>query len=93
MTSEYRVRTIFVQIKCRPGTAYQVADRVMEQLEDTISELFSTSGSFDLLAKFRIEPGTDPGLFVTERLQTIADIVDTYTIIGFNAYTPRANPA
>jgi len=93
MTSEYRVRTIFVQIKCRPGTAYKVADRIMETLETTISELYSTSGSFDLLAKFRVEPGVDPGLFVTESVQVIQDIVDTYTIMGFNAYTPQRDPA
>jgi hypothetical protein len=93
MEIEYRIRTIFVQIKCRPGTAYKVADRIMDSLGATIAELHSTSGSFDLLARFRIEPGVDPGLFVTERVQTIEDITDTYTIIGFNAYTPRSNPA
>lgn len=93
MSSEYRIRTIFVQIKCRPGAAYKVADRIMDQTGDHIASLYSTSGRYDLLAIFRIEPGTDPGLFVTESVQTIEDIVDTYTTIGFNAYTPQHDPA
>jgi hypothetical protein len=30
---------------------------------------------------------------VTSVVQRIEDITDTYTIIGFNAFTPHANPA
>jgi DNA-binding Lrp family transcriptional regulator len=92
MTSDFRVRVIFVQIKCRPGAAYRVAERIVDTVQTT-SEIYSTSGSFDLLAKFQLPPGVDPGLFVTSVVQQIEDITDTYTIIGFNAFTPEANPS
>ena len=92
MASEFRVRVIFVQIKCQPGAAYRVAERIVETVEAT-SEIYSTSGSFDLLAKFYLPTGSDPGLFVTSVLQPIDEIKDTYTIIGFNAFTPEANPS
>jgi DNA-binding Lrp family transcriptional regulator len=92
MTSDFRVRVIFVQIKCRPGAAYRVAERIVDTIEST-AEIYSTSGSFDLLAKFQLPSGVDPGFFVTSVVQLIEDITDTYTIIGFNAFTPQTNPA
>ena len=40
---------VFVQLQCRPGTAYDVADRLYER--EICSELYSTSGEFDLMAR------------------------------------------
>jgi len=37
---------LFVQIRCRPGTTYRVADAIA--LKEIHSELYSTSGDFDL---------------------------------------------
>jgi DNA-binding Lrp family transcriptional regulator len=92
MPNDFRVRVIFVQIKCTPSQAYKVAERIVDTIEGT-SEIYSTSGNFDLLAKFQLPPGTDPGLFVTSQVQGIEGIADTYTIIGFNAFTPQTNPS
>ena len=92
MASDFRVRVIFVQIKCRPGSAYRVAGRLVDTVEQT-AEVYSTSGQFDLLAKFNLPQGMDPGLFVTSSVQPIEEVADTYTIIGFNAFTPAADPA
>jgi DNA-binding Lrp family transcriptional regulator len=88
----FAARTIFVQIKCAPGAAYDVAARIADGIEQT-SEVYSTSGSFDLLAKFVLEEGQDPGLFVTSRVQTVAGVRETYTLLAFNAFTPAAAPA
>jgi len=52
-----------------------------------MSELYSTSGQYDLLGKFYLEPEQDTGLFVTERLQTLEGVADTYTLITFNAFS------
>ena len=79
------MKAIFVQIKCEMGQAYRVA----RQAADTIpqmSELFSTSGQYDLLGKFYLEPDQDIGLFVTERVQSLPGVKDTYTLIPFNAF-------
>ncbi len=87
----FRARTIFVQIKCAPGEAYDVAARLADTVQPT-PEVWSTSGAFDLLAKFAIGDERDPGRFVTQQVQRIAGVRDTYTIIGFNAFTPDEDP-
>lgn len=79
------MRAIFVQIKCEMGQAYKVAQVARDSI-DELSELYSTSGQYDLLAKFYLPPEQDIGLFVTERLQTIPGVKDTYTLITFNAF-------
>jgi DNA-binding Lrp family transcriptional regulator len=80
------MRAIFVMIKCEMGQAYTVAQTAADQIEE-LSELHSTSGQYDLLGKFYLEPSQDTGLFVTEKLQTIPGVKDTYTLITFNAFT------
>ncbi len=79
------MRAIFVQIKCEMGRAYQVAQEAADQIQE-MSEMYSTSGQYDLLGKFYLDPGQDIGRFVTERIQTIPGVKDTYTLITFNAF-------
>lgn len=80
------MRAIFVQVKCEMGQAYKVAQTCADDIAEC-SEIYSTSGQYDLLAKFYLEPDQDTGRFVTERVQTIAGVRDTYTLITFNAFT------
>lgn len=82
------MRAVFVQIKCALGKAYDVADAAVEGIEE-ISEIYSTSGHYDLLAKFYLDDGVDIGRFVTERVQTLAGVADTCTLITFNAFSPE----
>ena len=79
------MRAIFVMIKCDMGQAYKVAQAAADTI-DQLSELFSTSGQYDLLGKFYLEASQDIGLFVTERIQTLPGVKDTYTLITFNAF-------
>ena len=79
------MRAIFVQIKCQMGQAYTVAQAAMDTIEQ-LSEIYSTSGQYDLLGKFYLDEADDTGLFVTERVQTLAGVADTYTLITFNAF-------
>ncbi len=79
------MRAIFVQIKCDMGQAYHVAQLAADTIPE-LSELHSTSGQYDLLGKFYLEPEQDTGLFVTEKLQTLPGVKDTYTLITFNAF-------
>lgn len=80
------MRPIYVMIKCEMGQSYRVAQLAADTIEE-LSELHSTSGQYDLLGKFYLGPEQDTGLFVTERLQTIPGVKDTYTLITFNAFT------
>jgi len=85
-------RVIFVQFKCQLGKAYDVAARLVDDIENT-PQVYSTSGVYDLIARFHLDPQQDPGLFVTDVLQRIDGVAETHTIIGFNAFTPRHKPA
>lgn len=84
------MRAIFVQIKCQMGRAYGVAQLAADTIEE-LSEIYSTSGQYDLLGKFYLDEAQDTGLFVTERVQTLPGVADTYTLITFNAFASGAN--
>jgi hypothetical protein len=82
---EARMRAIFVMIKCELGEAYRVAREAADTIPQ-LSEMFSTSGQYDLLGKFYLAPDQDIGLFVTERVQTLAGVKDTNPLITFIAF-------
>ncbi len=79
------MKPIFVMIKCELGQAYRVADAIVQQVEQA-SEVYSTSGDYDLLMKCYLENDDDVGRFVTEKLQTLPGIRDTFTLITFKAF-------
>lgn len=78
------MQTFFVEIKCKLGKTYDVANRLADA--EIASEIYSTAGSYDIIAKFYVDDGIDIGHFVGEKVQTISDIVDTHTIITFKAF-------
>ena len=80
------MQTIFIQVKCDLGQAYKVAELTIETVEQ-VSEVHSTSGQFDLLLKCYLDDGENVGHFVTERIQTVPGIKDTFTMITFKAFT------
>ena len=80
------MRAIYVMIKCEMGQAYRVAREAADSIEQ-MSELYSTSGQYDLLGKFYLDPEEDIGRFVTEQVQALRGVKDTYTLIPFNAFT------
>ena len=80
------MKTIFVMVKCELGKAYAVADKAVSDVEQ-VSEVYSTSGQYDLLMKVYLPETADIGRFVTERLQTLPDVRDTFTIIAFKAFS------
>ncbi len=79
------MRAIFVMIKCEMGQAYRVAREMADSIEE-LSEMHSTSGQYDLLGKFYLAADQDIGLFVVDRIQTVAGVKDTYTLQTFNAF-------
>ncbi len=79
------MKPIFVMVKCALGKAYEVADHLVQEVEEA-SEIYSTSGQYDLLVKCYLADDADPGHFVTERLQTLPGVADTFTLIAFKAF-------
>ena len=43
---------VFIQLRCKPGTTYRVAEAIL--LKEIHSELYSTSGDYDLILKLYI---------------------------------------
>lgn len=74
---------VFVQIRCKPGKAYEVAKEIY--LREIVSELYSTSGDFDLLAKIYVPKDADIGRYLSDHLFDIPGISRTLTTITFKA--------
>src|SRR5688500_4325988 len=79
------MNTFFVLIKCELGMANDVAAALVDDVEGT-SEVYSTSGEYDLLAKFHVDPDADIGGFVTSRVQAVRGIRETFTIMTFSPF-------
>ncbi|MFK7993287.1 MAG: Lrp/AsnC ligand binding domain-containing protein [Granulosicoccus sp.] len=75
---------IFVQIRCTPGQTYAVAEAIADR--DIHSELYSTSGEFDLLVKLYVPEDLDVGRFVNDNLATLEGIDRTLTTLTFKAF-------
>jgi DNA-binding Lrp family transcriptional regulator len=80
------MKTLIVQIKCKLGEAYDVAAFVVDHVAQC--QIYSISGQYDLLAIVNLEDEVDPGVFVNKRLHCVPGIVETNTMIAFNAFTP-----
>ena len=79
------MQTIFVQVKCELGLAYQVADVAVDI--DQVSEVHSISGQYDLMLKCYLEDGRDLGQFVVDTVQKLNGVKDTFTLIAFKAFS------
>jgi DNA-binding Lrp family transcriptional regulator len=75
---------VFVQFRCTPGKTYEVATAIYDR--EVVSELYSTSGEFDLIAKVYIPDGTDVGHYLSEKLFGIEGIQRTLTTMTFKAF-------
>ena len=80
------MKTIFVNVKCELGQAYKVADEAVQAISQ-VSEVYSTSGQWDLMMKCYLDDETDIGRFVTEQLQTVPGVKDTFTVIAYKAFS------
>lgn len=78
------MRAVFVQLQCMPGQTYKVADRLFER--EIASELYSTSGEYDLLMKIYIEEGQDIGKFINDNVADVPGIVRSLTTLTFKAF-------
>lgn len=78
------MKPVFLQIQCSPGKTYEVANALYER--EITSELYSTSGEYDLLAKIYIQEGDDIGKFINENVLNIPHIVRSLTTLTFKAF-------
>ena len=78
------MQCVFVQIRCHPGKTYAVADEIYAR--EIASELYSTSGDFDLMMKIYVDEGEDIGKFVNDKLLDIEGIARSLTTLTFKAF-------
>ena len=78
------MKPVFLQLQCAPGKTYEVADTLYQR--EIVSELYSTSGEFDLLAKIYVKEGDDIGKFINEKVLNIPNIVRALTTLTFTAF-------
>ncbi len=75
---------VFVQLQCHPGQAYSVADTLYER--EIFSELYSTSGEFDLMMKIYVPKGEDIGKYIHDNVLNIKGIARSLTTMTFTAF-------
>lgn len=75
---------VFIQLRCKPGTTYEVANEIA--LRELHSELYSTSGNYDLLLKLYVDEDSDVGKFVNDNLLDIPNIERSLTTLTFKAF-------
>ncbi|TNJ40579.1 Lrp/AsnC ligand binding domain-containing protein [Phaeobacter sp. B1627] len=75
---------VFIQIRCKPGTTYKVAEDIA--LREIHSELYSTSGEYDLLMKLYIPQGADVGKYINDHLLQIPNIERSLTTMTYNVF-------
>ena len=64
--------------------AYEVADAIWDR--EVVSEMYSTSGDYDLMAKVYIPEDLDVGHYLSSRLFDIPGISRTLTTMTFKAF-------
>ncbi len=78
------MRAVFLMLKVEPGALAEVADHVAEL--ESFSEAYSISGAYDLLVKLYVENFDDLSHLVTEQVQKIPHVRETFTILTFHAF-------
>lgn len=78
------MKPIFLQIKTEPGKAYDVAADLADM--EVASEIYSTSGQYDLLVKIYLKEEEDVGRVIADLANRLQHVRDTYTIITHKVF-------
>jgi DNA-binding Lrp family transcriptional regulator len=78
------MQCVFVQVRCEPGRTYAVAEAIYDR--EVVSELYSTSGEYDLIAKVYVPEGEDVGRYLSDRMFDVPGIQRTLTTMTFRAF-------
>ena len=77
------MRAVFVQFRCLPGKTYEVAEAIYDR--EVVSELYSTSGDYDLEVDVMCRDNNHLVDFVDE-ISKIEGVSQTKTTIYFKVY-------
>ena len=79
--------TAFVMLTIEPGRVTALADGLLQI--DGVTEVYSVSGPFDLVAIVRVQKHEQLAELVTESISALEGIVRTETLIAFRTYAKR----
>ena len=79
------MRAVFVQLQCVPGKTYEVADVIYKK--EIVSEMYSTSGDYDLLIKVYVDEEQDIGKFINDNIATVPGIIRSLTTLAARSPT------
>jgi DNA-binding Lrp family transcriptional regulator len=82
------MRAVFLLVKVEPGKLREVADAFGDL--EVCSEIYSTAGDFDLLAKIYVESFDELADLVTDKIQKVPHIRETKSILTFRTYKEPA---
>ncbi len=77
--------TSIILINTERGSINEVAETLAEMPE--ISEVYSVSGAYDLIAVARVKTNDDLSTLVTKNLLKINDILHTETMLAFQVFS------
>ncbi len=77
--------TVIVQVRCSRDLIPQTAEAIAEL--PGVSEVYSVSGDYDLMAILKVKTFDDIAAVVTEQMVTVPGIVRTNTISAFRVYS------
>lgn len=80
--------TAFVLIDVAVDAVPEAAERIVEI--DGVSELYSVTGRYDLIAKVKVRRNEDLAEVVTGGIDKVTGIEDTETVIAFRTYSAQA---
>ena len=80
------MKAAFVLVKCELGRIEEVANALMEI--EGVSEIHSVTGDHDLLVKLYAPTYDDFGDLIPDRLQKVAGVRETVTLLAFRAFKP-----
>jgi len=78
------MRVAYILIKVEVGAIESVANRLMEIEE--VTEVYSISGTYDLLAKVLVEDYDQFGEVIPKKVHSIPSIRETNTLMTFTAF-------
>ncbi len=82
------MKAAFVLVKCELGRLEEVANAIMEI--EGVSEVHSITGEHDLLVKLYAPSYEAFGDLIPDRLQKVAGVAHTVTMLAFRAFKPTA---
>lgn len=77
--------TAFVMLKVKRGAVPETAEELM--LIDGVTEVYSITGEYDLIAVIRVKNPEQVADVVTDHLHRVTGIEDSFTHVAFRVYS------